>query len=55
LINRVRNPIWSRRSAPRATSYVRIGKENYMISADGTDAPKKGQAPPELRYFKVQK
>ena len=32
--------------------HVRIGKENYMLSADGYLMPaKKGQAPPDLRYF----
>jgi hypothetical protein len=32
--------------------YVRIGTEMYMISADGHLMPaKKGQAPPDLRYF----
>jgi hypothetical protein len=32
---------------------VVIGKENYILSADGTLMPaKKDQAPPDLRYFK---
>jgi hypothetical protein len=32
---------------------VKIGKENYMVSADGFLMPaKKGQKPPDLRYFK---
>jgi hypothetical protein len=31
---------------------VRIGKENYMMSADGYLMPaKKDQSPPDLRYF----
>jgi hypothetical protein len=31
---------------------VRIGKENYMMSADGYLMPaKKDQPPPDLRYF----
>jgi len=31
---------------------VRIGTENYMIGADGLLMPaKKGQQPPDLRYF----
>jgi hypothetical protein len=38
-------------------SHVRIGKENYFISADGKLMPaKKDQPPPDLRYFeKVKK
>ena len=33
--------------------HVRIGKENYMFSADGFLMPvRKGQPPPDLRYFK---
>ena len=33
--------------------HVRIGTENYMISADGFLMPvRKGQPPPDLRYFK---
>jgi hypothetical protein len=32
---------------------VRIGKDGYFLSADGYLMPtKKGQAPPDLRYFK---
>ena len=33
--------------------HVIIGKEGYMLSADGFLMPaKKDQAPPDLRYFK---
>ena len=33
-------------------SHVQIGKENYFLSADGLLMPvRKGQAPPDLRYF----
>jgi hypothetical protein len=32
-----------------------IGKENYFMSADGYLMPaKKGQQPPDLRYFNTQ-
>jgi hypothetical protein len=32
--------------------HVAIGKENYFLSADGYLMPtKKGQMPPDLRYF----
>jgi hypothetical protein len=35
-----------------ANPHVRIGKENYMMSADGHLMPaKKDQPPPDLRYF----
>ena len=34
-------------------AHVQIGKEGYMVSGDGYLMPtKKGQAPPDLRYFK---
>ena len=37
--------------APNA--FLRIGKDGYFLSADGYLMPtKKGQAPPDLRYFK---
>jgi len=33
--------------------HVRIGQEDYMVGADGLLMPaKKGQRPPDLRYFK---
>jgi len=33
-------------------THVRIGKENYYLSADGKLMPaKKNQAPPDLSYF----
>jgi hypothetical protein len=33
--------------------HVRIGGQNYMLSADGFLMPvKKDQAPPDLKYFK---
>jgi hypothetical protein len=33
--------------------HVRVGNEHYMISGDGFLMPvRKGQAPPDLRYFK---
>jgi hypothetical protein len=35
-----------------ANPLLRIGKENYMMSADGYLMPaKKDQPPPDLRYF----
>ena len=53
---RVRNPIWVESVCMEANPHVRIGKENYMMSADGYLMPaKKNQAPPDLRYFNQQK
>ena len=48
-----RNRIWWReRSVPRTIPHVEIGKENYMISADGQLMPtRKDQPPPSLQYF----
>jgi hypothetical protein len=50
--HRVRNPIWVEAICAEGNQHVRIGNESYMISADGHLMPaKKGQAPPDLRYF----
>ena len=46
-------PHWSRVACTETTQQIVIGKEPYMLSADGSLMPaKKGQAPPDLRYFK---
>jgi hypothetical protein len=50
---RVRNPIWFESICAESNEHLRIGKESYMMSADGYLMPsKKGQSPPDLRYFK---
>ena len=50
--HRVRKPVWVEAICAEGNQHVRIGKENYMLSADGYLLPaKKGQAPPDLRYF----
>ena len=50
---RVRNPIWIESICSESNEHVKLGKENYMISADGLLMPaKKGQKPPDLKYFK---
>ena len=50
---RNRNPRWVEAVCMEANPHVRIGKENYMMSADGYLMPaKKDQPPPDLRYFK---
>jgi hypothetical protein len=47
------NPIWHFNDCNENNHHVWIGKENYYVSADGHLMPtKKGQAPPDLRYFK---
>ena len=54
--HRVRDPIWVEAICSEQNEHVRIGKENYMISADGYLMPaKKDQAPPDLRYFNQTK
>jgi hypothetical protein len=46
-------PNWSRVSCTETTQQIVIGKEPYMMSADGFLMPaKKDQTPPDLRYFK---
>jgi len=50
---RVRNPIWFESSCSEGNPHLRIDGQNFMLSADGHLMPaKKGQKPPDLRYFK---
>jgi hypothetical protein len=49
---RERNPIWIEAICAEANPHIRIGTENYMVSADGRLMPaKKDQPPPDLSYF----
>jgi hypothetical protein len=49
---RFRNATWIEAVCMESNPHVRIGKENYMMSADGYLMPaKKDQPPPDLRYF----
>jgi hypothetical protein len=49
---REKNPIWNEYDCNEANNHVAIGKENYFLSADGYLMPgRKGQRPPDLRYF----
>jgi hypothetical protein len=49
-------PAWHTEMCSDGNSWVRIGKEAYYLSADGMLMPtKKGEPPPDLRYFKVNK
>ena len=46
------HPFWREVVCTENNQHVRIGEENYFISADGYLMPaKKDQAPPDLRYF----
>jgi hypothetical protein len=50
---RERNPIWNEYECNEHNNHVAIGKQNYFLSADGFLMPgRKGQSPPDLRYFK---
>jgi hypothetical protein len=45
-------PNWSRTSCLEGTGYVTIGKEFYLVGADGSLMPtRKGQLPPDTSYF----
>jgi hypothetical protein len=49
---RDRNPVWDFVDCAEHNPHVRVGKESYMVSADGFLMPTKvGQAPPDQRYF----
>jgi hypothetical protein len=44
---------WSEEVCAEDNAHVSIGKEDYYLSSDGYLMPvRKGQAPPDLRYFK---
>jgi hypothetical protein len=46
-------PYWREINCAELNNHVEIGNEPYMLSADGSLMPtKKGQAPPDLKYFK---
>jgi hypothetical protein len=46
-------PVWRSGLCEEDNALVRIGKNGYFLSADGYLKPtKKGQAPPDLGYFK---
>jgi len=46
-------PLWYEYVCAAGQSHVQIGKELYYLGGDGLLMPaKRGQAPPDLRYFK---
>ncbi|HEY7299846.1 MAG TPA: hypothetical protein VH684_18215 [Xanthobacteraceae bacterium] len=50
--NANRRPIWNEAECEEGQVHVQIGNEDYYLSAGGMLMPtKKGQAPPDLRYF----
>jgi len=47
-----RQPYWREVNCAENNNHVEIGKENYMLSADGLLMPtRKDQPPPSLKYF----
>jgi hypothetical protein len=47
------NPVWMFVDCSEDNRHVWVGKDSYFVSADGYLMPtKKGQSPPDLRYFK---
>jgi hypothetical protein len=48
-----KQPVWLESQCSDGNHHVLIGKENYYVSEDGFLMPaKKGQQPPDLKYFK---
>jgi hypothetical protein len=46
-------PEWLEMNCAENNAHIRLGKENYIIGAEGLLMPaKKDQAPPDLKYFK---
>ncbi len=49
----IKQPEWQEEVCGEGNHDIEIGKEGYFLSGDGYLMPtKKGQAPPDLRYFK---
>ena len=49
------NPIWMFVDCSEDNRHVWVGKDSYFVSGDGYLMPtKKGQAPPDLKYFKTK-
>jgi hypothetical protein len=45
-------PVWREVVCAESNLHVRIGRDDFFLSADGLLMPvKKGQSPPDLRYF----
>jgi hypothetical protein len=51
---RERNPVWVEAICSEQNDHLKLGGEDYMVSADGFIMPaKKGQAPPDLKFFNL--
>jgi hypothetical protein len=49
---RTQNPEWHEYICSASNEHIVIGRDDYLLSADGLLMPvKKGQKPPDLRYF----
>jgi hypothetical protein len=49
-------PVWIAWDCAEGNPHVRIGPEDYMVGGDGLLMPaKKGQQPPDLKYFEMRK
>jgi hypothetical protein len=49
-------PLWGESPCTDNNAHTRIGSEDYMLSPDGLLMPtKKGQTPPDLRYFRPRR
>jgi hypothetical protein len=47
-------PYWREVSCAENNNHLEIGHDTYMLSAEGFLMPtKKGQQPPDLRYFRA--
>jgi len=47
-------PIWHFNDCAEDNHHVVLGKDSYFITSDGKLMPtKKGQKPPDLRYFQA--
>jgi len=55
-VRELRPQIWFEAICAEGNQHVRIGKENYMVGADGLLMPaKKNQLPPDLRHFNASR
>jgi hypothetical protein len=53
---RSRNPMWYENNCQEGNNHVVIGKDNFVMSADGKLMPtRKNQPPPDLSYFEQAK
>jgi len=50
--SRIHNVLWYEDNCTENNHHVIVGKEDYFVGADGVLMPsRKGQKPPDLRYF----